>query len=279
MNYDCQKIAIALAAPYGKHPRHSGEEWTTNCPCHPDDTGSLTVREKNDTLVVKCHAGCDQNLVFAEVSKLADVASTSNHKRQVEAIYRYRDSAGSILFEKVRYIPKDFRVRRTDGNGSYIWNTKDVDTSVPYRLPEVLDAIKNQQVIWFTEGEKDADNLLMLGLVATCNLQGASQDNKKPKWTDRHSKWFSGLQEAIILPDNDDAGRAHANAIAESLTGIGIKCKILELQGLSAKGDVSDWIATGGTKDQLLELATDAEIWTKILKGTDAEQTSNASAG
>src|SRR4029453_2179914 len=63
----------------------------------------------------------------------------------------------------------------------------------------------------------------------------------------------------IILPDNDEPGRAHGRQVAASLAGIASEVKVVELPGLKAKGDVSDWIAAGGTRaelDMLVSAAT-----------------------
>jgi hypothetical protein len=49
--------------------------------------------------------------------------------REVEH-YDYRDEHGAILFQVVRYAdPKDFRQRRPDGNGGWIWNLSGVRQS------------------------------------------------------------------------------------------------------------------------------------------------------
>lgn len=275
MSYDCHQIATALSERYGKRPKLSGDNWTTNCPCHDDQNGSLSIKEDKGKLLVCCQAGCNQKELFDKVIELSGIKneSKSKHKnRTIKSVYSYKDASGNTIFEKVRYVPKDFLSRRPDGNGGYIWSTKDVDTSIPYRLPEILRAIQAGESIWIVEGEKDCDKLLSIGLVATCNLQGASTDGKAPKWTDKHTTWLTGINGAVILPDNDDAGRAHARAIAESLTRAGIKCKVVELPGLSEKGDVSDWLAAGGTKEQLLESAANTEAWIDEEKKPDSGQ-------
>ena len=46
----------------------------------------------------------------------------------------WRDESGSVLFEVVRYAPKDFRQRRPNGKGDWIWNLSNA-RRVPYRLP------------------------------------------------------------------------------------------------------------------------------------------------
>jgi hypothetical protein len=58
----------------------------------------------------------------------------------------------------------------------------------------------------------------------------------------------------VILPDYDDAGLAHAYAVARALLGVVAGAVIVLLPGLPPKGDVSDWLAAGGTKKRLLGL-------------------------
>ncbi|MFO1520459.1 MAG: virulence-associated E family protein [Kiritimatiellia bacterium] len=57
----------------------------------------------------------------------------------------------------------------------------------------------------------------------------------------------------MILPDNDEAGEAHAEKVRASLTEN--PCAVLRLNGLPNKGDVSDWLNAGGTRDELVALA------------------------
>jgi hypothetical protein len=63
------------------------------------------------------------------------------------------------------------------------------------------------------------------------------------------------------LPDNDDAGRDHAQDVATKLWGIASSIRIVELAGLPPKGDVSNWLASGGTAEELLRLANAAPEW------------------
>ncbi len=59
-----------------------------------------------------------------------------------------------------------------------------------------------------------------------------------------------------MIPDNDPAGRKHASKVMEALIGIAKSVSLVELPGLEAKGDVSDWLEAGGTKEGLLALAS-----------------------
>jgi putative DNA primase/helicase len=46
--------------------RKAGGSWTARCPAHNDRTPSLSIRDVNDgKVLVRCHAGCDQELVIA----------------------------------------------------------------------------------------------------------------------------------------------------------------------------------------------------------------------
>jgi hypothetical protein len=169
--------------------------------------------------------------------------------RTVAAVYDYQDEAGCLRFQTVRYDPKDFRQRRPDGNGGWVWDLKGVERLL-YRLPELLAADPSEPV-YVLEGEKDADRLRELGLVATTNPMGAG------KWLPSFSNVLSG-RHVVVLPDNDGAGRDHARQVAQSLTGVAASVKVLELPGLPEAGDVSDWLAGGGTADELRRLAADA---------------------
>jgi hypothetical protein len=42
-------------------------------------------------------------------------------KRKIVAEYNYTDESRSLLYQVVRYDPKDFRQRRPDGSGDWIW--------------------------------------------------------------------------------------------------------------------------------------------------------------
>ena len=46
--------------------RKAGSGWTARCPAHDDRTPSLSIRDADDNKVlVRCHAGCDQERVIA----------------------------------------------------------------------------------------------------------------------------------------------------------------------------------------------------------------------
>jgi len=150
-------------------------------------------------------------------------------KRQVEHVYHYRDASGQVVHETVRYRPKDFKQRRPDGKGGYVWSLKGTKT-VLYRLPELLSA-DHALPVWICEGEKDADNGAAKGLVTTTNPMGAT------KWSDDYSDVLAG-RACYIVPDNDDKGRQHVQKVAHSLYGKAACVKVIHLPGLSDHGDL-----------------------------------------
>jgi len=170
-------------------------------------------------------------------------------KARLVKSYDYRDESGQLLYQVQRFEPKKFVQRRPVGDH---WEYKVKGTRrVPYRLPELL-ASPHHTNVYIVEGEKDADRLAELGLVATCNAGGVG------KWEESFSVHLND-RVVIILPDNDDAGRDHAQKVAKSLrsatTGM---VQILELPDLPEKGDVSDWLDAGGTVEELIAFKTQA---------------------
>ncbi len=184
----------------------------------------------------------------------------TNGKPRIVAKHDYYDEASNMLFQVVRYEPKDFRQRQRKPGGGWDWSVKGART-VPYRLPELL--AEPTRPIFVVEGEKDADNLARIDVLATCNAGGAG------KWTAAHAEFLRG-RRVIVLADHDDPGRSHAQQVALTLHGVAAWVRIVDLPGLPPKGDVSDWIAAGGTKDELKRLAEATPNWNPTVVATVA---------
>ncbi len=253
-----------LLAALGDHkcdPKQNGKGWSARCPAHEDRNPSLSVSEGDDgRALVCCHAGCETKEVCAALGlRVKDLMLTNGESRPSQTfqkkppvIYDYLDEGGELLYQVLRYEPKSFCQRRPDSSGGWIWSTKDA-RKIPYHLPDLVN--NSEESIAIVEGEKDVDNLSRLGVVATCNAGGAG------KWTSEHSSFLRN-RDVNIFPDNDAAGRTHAREIAESLQSVAKSVRIIPLPGLPEKGDVSDWIAGGGTKAELERLVESAPEWT-----------------
>jgi hypothetical protein len=232
--------------PSLKGVKKSGSGWTAKCPAHADKKPSLSITESSGKLLLTCHAGCSFESIIAAIPHV-----NGNGARHEVAHYDYRDANGDLLFQAVRFEPKDFRQRRPGDDGSWVWDLKNT-SRVLYRLPELL-AADATETIFVVEGEKDADRLCRSGLTATCNPCGAL------KWRKEYNQPLRGRHVAI-LADNDEPGRKHAGQVATSLQGVAASIKVVNLPGLSVGGDVSDWLQTNDV-DALTELVKAASLF------------------
>jgi len=229
-------------------------QWVATCPAHDDKVPSLSISEgKDGKTLLHCHAGCDKAAVLKAAGlKASDLFPyTREEAARIVAVYSYTDETGKLLFEVCRRKPKSFFQRRPNGDGGWDYRLGDV-RRVLYHLPKVLNADRNG-VIWIVEGEKDADVLAELGLVATTSPGGAG------KWRQSYNKPLEGRHVAII-PDCDEVGHSHAANIAKALQGTADSIKIVELPDLPPSGDVTDFL-DGHTKEDLLALVEDTPDW------------------
>lgn len=130
----------------------------------------------------------------------------------------------------------------------------------PLQVAESDRGKRSWEPVYIVEGERDVHSLEALGLVATCCPGGAG------KWSDEFAAYFAEAA-TVILPDNDEAGRAHALRVAKSLLWIAELVKVIELPGLGDKGDVTEWLDAGGTRDELERLARAADEFTVAQAG------------
>lgn len=201
------------------------------------------------------------------------------------ATWDYHDADGKMIFQVVRMEDgsvgddgkpsKTYRQRRPDAskNGGWDWSTKGMKMT-PYRLPEVLSAIKKGQTVFIVEGEKAVDRLMADGVPATTNPRGAG------KWLSEFNQYFASA-DVVVLPDNDPQainkktgqpkfhdngdpvlpGQDHAHAVAAQLQDVAASVKLLELPGLPLKGDVVEWLDADGDIDTLYNLCEDLGVY------------------
>ena len=165
----------------------SGGQAMVQCPSHEDKTASLGVTEGADgRVLLKCFAGCPTDAIVAamglSLSDLFDAPIPTSERREL-ASYDYLAADGTLVYQVVRFEPKDFRQRRPDGMGGWIWNLHGIDR-VLYRLPDLY----GQTVAVVVEGEKDADRLAALGVASTTSVGGAG------KWRDSYAAQLAAAQ-------------------------------------------------------------------------------------
>lgn len=243
---------------------NSSREWRGPCPIHQGTNPSFAVN--SETGLAQCHSACgrgwDMISFEMEMSGLDFVRAKEAvfemvgrpnipwAERDLESTYDYADEQGKTLYQVLRYYGKKFKQRRPAADGTWIWKLGDVKL-VPFRLPQML----NSKFAAICEGEKDVLTLEHLGMVATCNNGGAG--NFKAEIVPHFAS-----KDVAIFPDYDDPGRKHALQVAELLAPVAKSIKIVELPGLSVKGDVTDFVNAGGTVDSLRDLYKKAQAWT-----------------
>lgn len=192
-----------------------GTGYMALCPSHPDEKASLHVTSNGKGLALKCHAGCDtsdildsldlewDDLFFAE-------KEANGTRKEIINTYDYTDEKGQLLYQVVRYHPKEFRQRRPDGNGGWTWSVKNT-RKVPYMLHELIEFPDSP--IFIVEGEKDVHALRPHGYIATTNAGGAG------KWQEDWTPIFKG-RRVYLIPDNDEPGVQHMNKVGLTLSTV-----------------------------------------------------------
>ena len=188
--------------------RRVGNQYMAQCPAHNDRNPSLSITTKDGKLLFHCHSGCPQHAVLKALRERGALgrAERPENRRIVES-YDYRDLAGELLYQVVRFDPKDFRPRYSDGAGGWIWRKH--PTQVLYHLREVMEA----PIVFLVEGERDAETLRAQGFVATTNAGGANAP-----WLPQYNEVLAG-REVNIVPDNEAPGWERGRRVAAALLG------------------------------------------------------------
>jgi hypothetical protein len=240
-------VAAAVAQLKAKR---NGSGWIARCPAHDDQRESLSIGEGDaGRLLLRCFAGCEFETILARLD-LPRQSTPTGGRREV-ARYDYSDETGAVLYQVVRFEPKDFRPVQPNGT----WSLRGA-RRVLYGLPALLRACKAGKVVTVVEGEKDADALAAVGVCAT-TITGGAQGTLP----DGFAGYFAGASRVAVLPDNDEPGRGFAERIAATLHAAGVSVVVVTLPGVPDKGDVSDWLASGGTPAQLAKLIEATAPW------------------
>ena len=119
-----------------------------------------------------------------------------------------------------------------------------------YHGPHTLADV--HKTVLIHEGEKAtkrAGNLLLKTDVKNISWSGGSKAIDKTNWNDLYDR---GIEEFILFPDNDDAGREAMDKIAKKLVGSGAKILIADTSDMPEKWDWGDIPANSD------------EVWEKV---------------
>ena len=187
------------------------------------------------------------------VQQLAGLSeSTGQGLGEIVATYDFTDEHSKLLYQECRFDPKDFRLRRPDGNGGWVWSLGDV-RHVFYHLPKLLQQFGSPIIIH--EGPGCVDAAMQAGLTglhtSTC---GGSNGVRKTDFC------ATANRDVVILPDHDEPGEKYLRDVGAMARNAGAKSiKVLRLPDLPPKGDVKDWLQAGGTREAFAALLEQAE--------------------
>ena len=91
---------------------------------------------------------------------------------------------------------------------------------VPFRLPELIEALALERRVFIVEGEKDVRD------AAAPRHHGDLQSGGAGKWRAEFAEHLVGA-DVVIVPDNDAPGRKHAGAVARSLAGKAARIRVV----------------------------------------------------
>ncbi len=159
---------------------------------------------------------------------------------QPQALHEYTDAEGKALHWRIRLKHPDtgdkwIRPMKLNGEGYTLGEPDYPDGKPPYRLRDL--ATRPEDPVIVCEGEWCADALAKAGALATTS--GAADSAAKADWRALAGRCVT------IWPDNDEAGRRYAGAVADALQEIGCTVSLIDLAALDLppKGDVVDWLA------------------------------------
>jgi hypothetical protein len=241
--------------------RRAGDGWLGRCLGHDDKSPSLSIADRDGKILLNCQTGCSWETLRGAFASRGIEIGTPRDGQRTERVWTIRDADGKALAQHVR-------VDNPDGSKAAVFwrgpngekrGLREMGLSL-FDLPLYgIDQVPEQATdVFVTEGEKAADALRSIGLVAVGTSTGADVKGKGPS-----AQALADLKgrRAILWPDHDEPGAAHMRAIADRLKGLGVESITLAWPGARAKGDdAADFVARGGRAPQVLELVAAAEV-------------------
>lgn len=235
--------------------KRRGDKIEACCPAHDDQSPSLGVgRGSTRDIVIKCQAGCSADDVMGALELGWTDLGESRQDDGTVTEYPYFTATGETAYIVVRKPGKKFLQKHRDATGEWVWNMKGVQR-VLYRLPEVLQGLRDGKTICVVEGEKDADRLASIGAVATCNSGGADEGNGS-KFTSAMADVLMGAS-VVIIADKDRKGYIHAAHVRRLLVERGCSVRVKE----PAIGkDISNHLDAGKGYADLVDIDPDERL-------------------
>lgn len=190
--------------------------------------------------------------------------------------YFYRRADGSVTMKVEKWVKQSTGQKEFYPyaliNGKYVKGyvgKLEAKDCVLYNLPDVLKS----DVVYFTEGEKDADTLKELGIAGTTTPGGgrglSGYSKKNPNLFDPIKD-----KEIRIVSDNDEVGSEYIKQVIEQVKDKVKNIKVFNLcdvmPNLKKKGDISD-VKNAVGKEKTLEFLKILEEKTQFLELKEEE--------
>lgn len=244
---------------------------SSDCPLKNHRCGRLAFWVGRDgRLMLGCRAGCPKLEILRAVGMTwADTfpagTKIDRQHQTVTARYPYRDEAGVLLYQTLRLEPgrggrdKEFKQQRPTAGGGWGWSLGDV-RRVLYRLPELLKA-DPVRAVFVVAGEKDADSLAAIGVVATTNVCG-----ERAEWLESYADSLAG-RNVVVIQDADAVGKRHVDEVCGALLE---HVRTLRRVKLPEKDATAFLVAAGqrgiskpaALRAALAAVVSDSKLWT-----------------
>lgn len=186
-------------------------------------------------------------LVLPRVASAITLPSSATHDDlgPATAKWDYRDASGRLLACVYRHDPPGGKQYRP-------WDVKARAMRMPDPRPLYnLSTVVTADAVVLVEGEKCADALARIGIVATTAMGGAATALDKTDWTPLSGKTVA------VWPDHDEAGAHYADAVIPKLQQLGAMVRRVTVPNdKPKKWDAADAIAEGFDVAALLRAST-----------------------
>ena len=229
----------------GEYARCTREDHAGDLEANADSTYS-------HRLTSACRCGTSHGLAPAQT---ATVTRTPEARVVRTTEFPIRAMTGQLVATHVRFDLSDGgkRFQWRLANGAIGLNGTPV-VQLPLYATERLAASPSRAVV-VTEGERAADALNNLGILAVGTITGAATtpapDVLEP---------LRGRPRVVLWPDADTEGVAHMQRIAQVLVQkLGIRAHVVEWPEAPAKGDAADFVAAGRSIEEVRALLGTAQ--------------------
>ena len=223
-----------------------------HCVVHDDADPSLSIRDGDSAVLLRCATGCDRESIIAALKQrgLWPRETVEREWRDPDVIYRFLDLEGRLVGEKgrIEYVDRETGEMKKRFlwrlPGSPKWGGLNGAVMPLFNVADVLR--RPDAPVFFVEGEKAVQSLTVRGLVAVCGYAGAGQK----VWDEASLALLDG-RDVVLWPDNDAEGFSLMGRMLWRFP----QARMIR-PDLPPKADAYDYFEAGGTVTAIAEMAS-----------------------